>query len=451
MSKSASFLFIVQIFFKKNALIYGSTFTKPSRYIKRLVQFRSMTTLSLSQLLVNLRRALTLNFPEPVWVRAEIAQAGVSRGHRYFDLVQKGEFNEPVAQAQAVLWENDFGRLLRQYGSGLQSLLQAGTEVRLQVRIDFHERYGLKLVVCDADPAYTIGLLAQQRQQTLDHLQKEGLLDRNRRLPLPPALQRIAVISSETAAGYRDFRQQLAENACGYAFRCTLFSAAMQGERVGPEVIGALTAIAQRAADFDAAVLIRGGGARLDLAGFDGLDLCRVAANLPLPLFTGIGHDSDEALIDLVAHQSLKTPTAAAAFIVQHNEQFESGLQSLLHQFRQPGRMHVRARQQEITLLQHRLSSAQQRIIHQARMELDVARRLMETAPKYRLETERNRLSAFENLVRAADPSNVLKRGYSLVYQNGRLLRSAHSAGPGDALEIRLADGVIFSEVKKTS
>ncbi|MDW8231102.1 MAG: exodeoxyribonuclease VII large subunit, partial [Saprospiraceae bacterium] len=249
-----------------------------------------MMTYSLLDLNAHIRYAVALNFPEAIWVTAEIAQVNEARGHIFMDLVQKGEGEEGaiVAQAAAILWQRQYRQLRLQRGHALDEALCEGREVRLQVRVDFHERYGLKLIVLDADPAYTIGRMELQRRQTLKQLEEAGLLERNRSLPMPCVLQHIAVISSEGAAGLQDFQEHLRQNAFGFAFHLQLFSTAVQGENLEVEFLQALQQVALQAQAFDCAVVLRGGGARLDLSGFDALSVCRAAALLPIPLLTGI-------------------------------------------------------------------------------------------------------------------------------------------------------------------
>jgi exodeoxyribonuclease VII large subunit len=406
-----------------------------------------MSTISLFQLMEHVRRALALNFGEPVWISAEIAQLGLSRGHRYLDLVQKGDKDEPIAKVQAVLWEKDYLRLRRQLGEDLDALMQTDLEVRLLVRVDFHERYGLKLVVQDVDTAHALGQLAAVRRMVLDTLSKEGLLHLNRRLPLPTVLQRIAVISAASAAGYRDFEAQLAENQFGYHFSCVLHPAAMQGHAVGPEVEAAMRAIARRADAFDAVVLIRGGGARLDLAGFDGLDLCRHAARLPLPLMTGLGHETDQTVMDLVAHSAHKTPTAVAAFLIQHNLNFEMQAISLVEQVRRLARLQGQVHQNRLERQAYGLSSGRLMRMQTAHARLDRMFEKLQAGWKETLSRADSNLNALDQVAAVLNPESVLRRGYSITYHNGVALRSHTRIAVGDILKTRLSDGLIASIV----
>jgi exodeoxyribonuclease VII large subunit len=387
-------------------------------------------TVSLFDLNEHLRRVVALNFRDPIWVTAEIAQASRSRGHWYLELVQKGEAlttdDGIVAQAQAVLWQREHQRLARQYGPLLDDVLREGAQVRWQVKVDFHERYGFKLVLADVDPTFTLGQLALQRRQTLEALQRSGLLQRNRTLPLPAVLQRVAVVTSESAAGFQDFQTHLTDNEYGYRFDCQCFFAAVQGAKAPAEVSAALGKIAARAADFDCVVLVRGGGARLDLAAFDSLEIGTAVGNLPLPVLAGIGHEVDETVLDLVAHTSLKTPTAVADFLVQHNLAFETSLLVVADGLQ-------------------RSSAARLQIGH---FQLERSEATLQAAAQQRLRSAAQQLDQAAALCAALDPAATLRRGYSLTLRDGAVVRSAADVQPGDVLETQLAEGVVVSRVE---
>ena len=402
---------------------------------------------SLFDLNEHLRRVVALNFPQSVWIAAEIAQIGRSRGHWYLDLVQKGTDETLVAQGQAALWAADHRRLRAALGPALDAVLQEGLAVKLRVRPDFHERYGLKLHIEDVDPAHTLGQLALQRQQALQTLKAAGLLERNRQLPLPLVLQRIAVVSSEDAAGYQDFREHIAQNAWGYRFHCRFFQAAVQGRHAESELIRALDNIRAQAADFDGAVLLRGGGARLDLAVFDALDLARTVALMPLPVFSGIGHEVDESLLDLVAHTALKTPTAVADFLLQHNVSFESQVLQLGLHLQRLGEHHAQAAHNALGNAQQHLHWAVRRRCQNAWHQLDATSQQLDQATALFRERRHRALDQANALCIALDPQKALRRGYTLTYQNGKLLRTAAETEPGTPLETKFWDGEISSRV----
>ena len=284
-----------------------------------------LKTYSLYELNEFLRRVVALNFSESVWVTAEIGQIGLSRGHYYIRLLEKDN-EEIVAEMSAVVWSTDFKRIQRTISGGLDTVFLEGMEVRLKGRLDFHERYGLKLIVEEIDPTYTIGKLEIQRRKLIAELQNEELLQLNAFLIPPSVWQRIAVISSETAAGWADFQNHIAENMYAYRFAIQLFPSAMHGQFVEREMLQQLERIKAMKDDFDAVVIIRGGGAKLDLTAFDNPSVCRAVARFPLPVLTGIGHEIDFTVLDMVAFTALKTPTAVADFLIESHLKFESSL-----------------------------------------------------------------------------------------------------------------------------
>ena len=406
-----------------------------------------MLTYSLLDLNDYLRRVIALNFAQPLWVEAEIAQAGNARGHWYFELIQKGAEQELVAQAQAALWANDYRRLLKLHGPAFQEALQTGMSVKLQVKVEFHERFGLKLIIQDVDVVFTFGQLELQRRQAVEALRSAGLLERNAALALPPVLQRIAVISSEGAAGYQDFCVHLAENSFGYTFQTTLFASAVQGQLAEKELIAALGQVAYRHREFDALVLIRGGGSRLDLAVFDRLELCRQAALSPLPVLSGVGHDTDQSVLDLVAHTALKTPTAVADFLIQHNLFFENNLLRLSEQLR--GYCEQSLLQAHLNLQQcgaQTYAATRERLrLHGQR--LDQWADLLPLYARQSLQRQEAQISQIAVFCEALKPENALKRGYSITRKNGVVVQSAEQLQAGDSLETALSDGSVKSIV----
>lgn len=407
-----------------------------------------MQVYSLFDLNEHIRRVIALNYPQALWLTAEIAQCGQSRGHFYFDLVQKGGDNEPVAQAQAVLWAGDYRRLLKHLGPDIDNILRDGLEIKMQVRVDFHERYGMKLIIADLDPAWTFGQLEIQRRQTIQTLRELGLLDRNRALPLPPVLQRVAVVSSEGAAGFRDFQEHLANNTFGYRFECQLFASSVQGKNAEAELCEALQRVAARHVEFDCCVVVRGGGARLDLAAFDGLELCKTVAAMPLPVFSGIGHDVDEPMLDLVAHSALKTPTAVADFLLHHNLFFENEVFRLAADIRVVADYRFRVNQIELERLESSVHwSARERLGAAAR-NLDALEENVPGLAFRLLQNHNRRLDQFESVCLAFHPENVLRRGYSLTKKNGKVVTSPAEVETGDVLETQLKSGVIRSKAQ---
>ncbi|MEO0732600.1 MAG: exodeoxyribonuclease VII large subunit [Bacteroidota bacterium] len=367
-----------------------------------------------------IRRVFALNLPEAVWVTAELAQVSHSRGHRWLTLVEKDpEGTEVIAQLEGVVWANQLGTLQRSYGLKLiRDLFQDGMSVRLKVSTAFHPRYGLRLVVEDLDPAHTIGALEQRRRETLEELARADLLHRNANVPLPLVPQRLAVISSDTAAGLADFERQLLANPYDFAFKLTRFPAAMQGTQTGPEITTRLRQIARSVADFDAVVIVRGGGSRMDLAAFDGKELAVAVAEFPLPVLVGIGHETDASVLDQVAHRSLKTPTAVAVFLLDRLLQVESRIMQLGQDVRQTAQR---------TLDQEQLRL--QRYADQAHWQAASV-----------IREENLRLNGLERLLQALRPETTLARGYALVSQHGQLIVDPAELQPG-TVEVKLQKG----------
>ena len=405
----------------------------------------------LFQLQEFIRRVLALNLPDSLWVRAEIGQIKSSKGHFYLDLVEKQEGSEEwAAQAAAVIWSGTCRQLRKNLGQTLESLLQQGMEILVKARVDYHERYGLKLLIEEIDPAYTLGRLAIAQQEKRKQIEAEGLIGKNGLLPLPPALQRIAVISSAQAAGWQDFQQQLQHNPYGYRFHLQLFPAAMQGTQLEAEVLAQLERISTGATHFDAVAILRGGGARLDLAGFDSVALCRAIAAFPLPVFTGIGHEIDQTLIDLSAHSSLKTPTALAAFLIQHNLDFEARLldwgtclADSARKIVQQNIQYIEQQRIKIKTLASARILAEHNALREARLQIPLHAR-------FHLKTEKAALESAEKICALLSIESTLKRGFSITLLRGMPLHSAGETHAGDTITTVLAEGTIESTVQSS-
>jgi exodeoxyribonuclease VII large subunit len=397
-----------------------------------------------------IRRILALNLAEAVWIKCEIAQIDMARGHCFLDLVEKDEDgSDIIARANAVIWQSNYRKLQRKLGRQLSSLLQEGMEVMLFARVDFNERYGLKLIIQDIDPAFTLGQFELQKRQTLERLQKEGLLNRNRQHTLPLVWQNIAVLSSQNAAGLQDFIHQIENNPYQYKIKLQLFDATLQGNAAAASMAHALQKIALKKNKLDLVVIIRGGGAKLDLAPFNEYRLCKQIAELPLPLITGIGHETDETIADLTAHTALKTPTAVADFILNHNLAFEGRVVELEQQLRwivqaQLSRHQLRlqeAEEQLFLLVQQQLVRRQERL---RAMENQLPALINNNIKTHRLVLEQ-----FEKMAELLNVENTLKRGYSLTTQEGQLIRSIDQLKEASEVKVRLSDGSFSSIVKK--
>lgn len=396
-----------------------------------------------------IRRIIALNLPAPVWVSCEIYQLNVSRGHRYLSLVQKAEGrDEIIAQSDAVLWQRQYRKLERKIGKDLRHLLSEGTAVLLQVRVEFNERYGFKLIVDDIDLSYTMGQLAQQRRATLERLKNEKLLDKNNSTVLQLVPQRLAIISAPSAAGLEDFMRQLEQNEYGYQFQVKLFPAAMQGPKAPVEITQQIHSLQALARPYDAVVIARGGGARLDLAAFDDYGLCAAVANCKVPVLTGIGHEIDEALLDLVAHTALKTPTAVAEFLIDRAARFESQLVDISHALSRLAQQRFNREHVQLERWAQALQLLSTRNLRQQSQQLDQLQQMIPPAARQHLRMQQQQLHQFEDLLRLLSPEATLKRGYTLTTINGQSIGSAKTAKKGDTLTTQFKDGTLKSKVQ---
>jgi exodeoxyribonuclease VII large subunit len=403
------------------------------------------TLLELNQFL---KRIVVANLPEPIWVTCEIMQIGNSRGHYYIDLIEKDEITQQiVAQSQAVMWSGTYYRLKKKIGANFNNLLQSGIQVMVQVKVDFSERYGLKLVIENMDPAYTLGQMEMQRQATIEQLKKEKLLVKNSQLTLPKIPQRIAVISSTKAAGLQDFLEELTNNQYGYDIKYRLFEAAMQGQFSEKEIVGALQNIDLQKRDFDAVVLIRGGGSKLDLSGFDSLRLCQTLANFPLPILTGIGHEIDESISDLVAHTSLKTPTAVATFLVERFLNYELEISQLYQLIQQETQSVLNRNNQFLEQIEQNVKYAIKTKLFNTERMVDYIDNEIPKLVKSRLRMASSQLALIEKTVELLNPETMLKRGFSMVTKDGKIITSKKLLNKNDIIETHFADGKVDARV----
>lgn len=415
------------------------------------------------------RQTLELTLDEEYWVQAEIAELRVNR-HCYMELVQKeARGGGIVAKARAQVWANRWAFIKPMFEQVTGQTLAAGMQVMLKVEVTFHELYGYSLNVTDIDPTYTLGDLARHRQEILRQLAEEGIDTMNKELPLPRLLQRIAVISSASAAGYGDFCNQLNNNQRGLAFKTELFQAVMQGNEVENSVVDALNRIAARLDEWDVVVIIRGGGATSDLQGFDSLLLAENVAQFPLPIITGIGHERDDTVIDLIAHTRVKTPTAAAEFLIHHQEQELDTLEDLSARltdhisqllYDETTRLKmlagkipmlfstVKARE-EVRL--HRLSAsmANSSVQHleQAKGRVELMNQQLSLYTSALLQGERKHIELMESKLQSAHPNRILQLGFSITRVGGKALKDVDEVKEGDEIETTLASGTFNSTI----
>lgn len=418
------------------------------RHDNTLEQHHHFSLLELNRLV---RATIEDTLCEQYWLEAEIGQIGENNGHCYLEFIQKVErHNTPVARAKAKCWRNVWGSVRPYFEHTTGQTLTLGMKVLVLVHPDFHEAFGFSWIVDDIDPRFTLGDMARRRQEIIRQLKAEGVFDLNRELPLPLFTQRIAVISSSTAAGYGDFCRQLEENKRGFRFSVTLYESLMQGEGVERSIISALDKINAHIDDYDCVVIIRGGGATSDMSGFDSLLLAENVANFPLPVITGIGHDRDECILDMVSHTRVKTPTAAAAFLIDRLEQVARRIDdaadritSYVQHRMEIEKMRLSRNAERIPILFSLVKSKQEN-------KLETLNQRITSAVQRLIDRHRHTLDILEQRTKSLDPTLLLQRGYSITLVNGHALRSPSAVKPGDIIVTRLADGTVKSTVKET-
>lgn len=388
----------------------------------------SENPLSLSRLNSMVRAAIEEQLPLKYWVTGELSEVrATSVGHCYIELVERDEATGEIsAKARGTIWSRVYSLLRPYFLEQTGREFSVGLKVLLQVSVNFHEVYGFSLDVCDIEPAYTIGDMARQRMLIVQRLTDEGVINLNKELPFPLLPKRVAVISSASAAGYGDFCDQLNGNLYGFNFRVQLFPAPMQGSKVEEGIISALNAIARDIDSWDVVVIIRGGGATSDLSCFDTYDLANNCAQFPLPVVTGIGHQRDDTLLDIVAHTRVKTPTAAAELLIHT--------------------MLVQA--EKIENLRRAIPDTVSRRIADERRRVEMLVQNLPLSVAMLLQQQRHRLDIWEQQLQASSPDRILARGYTLTLSGGRIVRSAAELSAGDEVVIRFADGDVTSTVK---
>lgn len=361
--------------------------------------------LSLFELHQQIREELEVSFPESYWVVAEISQITPDKrkGHCYLSLVDKGDDprGQILAQTRATIWSARFQILSRYFEEKTGQQLKAGLKILFQTNVRFHELYGLSLDILNIDPNYTIGDLARQRQETLKRLEAEGLLTSNKELELPFVPQRLAVISSTTAAGYQDFIHQLHHNAFGYTYSTTLFQAVVQGNEAPASIRKAFALVARYSEHFDACILIRGGGSQTDLSCFDDYHVAAAIGHCPVPVLTGIGHERDESIADLVAHTRLKTPTAVANFLVEKYQEAETVAENLSDSIRMFSAQLLKVRSDKLDRNSLQLANFTNTILATGKDKLEYFSRSLLLKPKSYLDNQRNLVTIWEQALKA--------------------------------------------------
>lgn len=420
-----------------------------------------------------IRNSIEQNFPDSYWVIAEISELKTNHsGHCYLELIEKDPNQDKIiARARATIWSYTFRMLKPFFETASGITLDKGIKILVKVKVTFHEQYGLSINILDIDPGYTLGDMARKRQETMDKLEKDGVLEMNKQIPFPTAPQRIALISSETAAGYEDFLNQLLSNTYGFKYYVKLFPAKMQGEEAIPSLIMALDKIYPHEDFFDIVTIIRGGGSKADLNCFDSYDLAYHITQFPLPVVTGIGHEQDTSVADLVAHTKLKTPTAVAEFLIMQTfslDQYLAELQStaiaLVNECLQNKREHIDNLGHKFTLVINNILLKNDRILDQLAYSFEKRTNrflhvkkdflkysqsaLQSFSGKYLLE-KRHYLQIALKTIKYMDPEKVLERGYSLTYHKGRIIRNGSGLARGDLITTKFERDEVNSKVEK--
>lgn len=453
-----------------------------------------MEAIGLYQLNSLVKRELKNRFPDSFLVIAEIADVKENRsGHCYLELVEKREEDDAViATARATIWAFTYRMLRPYFETTTGKSLQKGIKVLVRVEIVFHELYGYSLNIKDIDPTFTVGDLERKRKEIIDRLTQEGVIDMNRELEFPMLPKTVAIISSPTAAGYGDFVDQLHRNVYGYAFHTKLFPAIMQGEKTTESIIAALERIYEYESLFDVVVIIRGGGSQTDLGSFDSYELAANVAQFPIPILAGIGHERDETIVDRVAYRSVKTPTAAAAFLIECFNEVDSVLEDAketlvretrrilqeektrqvvrITEFKQFTRLFLEGQANNLTLSSRRVEHASRLFVQERINGLNQLKMKVEGKVGALFERQRNRLDDMqktmvrkttelftanryflelaETKMKYVDPKNILEKGFSITRINGKAVRETDRVKKGDVLETELFKGVIRSEIK---
>lgn len=411
-----------------------------------------LSTASLSLLELNslVRRSLEQCLPDEYWVQAELSDVrSNSTGHCYLEFIQKDpRSNNLIAKARGMIWNNIFRLLKPYFEEATGQAFASGIKVLVKVTVQFHELYGYSLTVLDIDPTYTLGDMARRRREILMQLEEEGVLTLNKELEMPVLPQRIAVISSATAAGYGDFCHQLRHNPRGFYFYSELFPALMQGNQVEDSILAALDCINARINEFDVVVIIRGGGATSDLSGFDTYLLAASCAQFPLPVITGIGHERDDTVLDSVAHTRVKTPTAAAELLIHRMAETADHLTELSARIQQGAYNLLEQEWRRLDMIQTRIPTLVHQKLTDARIALLTTRKDLSQATLAFLSRHKHRLELLQQRIADASPEKLLSRGYSITLKDGKVVTDASLLKADDLLVTRLSKGEVQSLVK---
>ena len=407
-----------------------------------------MDFLTLSQLNTRVSREMRNAFPETYWVMAETSDVRISNRHCYLELVEKNPAsNSLIAKARGYIWANTFEMLKPYFEQATGRSFTSGLKILINVSVEFHPVYGYGLNICDIDPTYTLGDLQARRQAILRQLEEEGILDLNKELEISDLPQRIAVISSSTAAGYEDFCRHLADNRQGYVFYTHLFPAVMQGEQTESSIISALNKVFEYKDLFDGVVVIRGGGATSDLSAFDSYELAANCAQFPLPIITGIGHERDDTVLDFIAFHRAKTPTAVADFLIEQMEEAASNLLDCQENIMENTLAVLDSSKEKLKALTAHLPLFARSLLAGKQATLEMLRLKIRTGASSFILAQESKLKEKESFFRFSSPDYILAKGYSITLKNGKAVKSVKELLQGDSIETVLAEGKIESIV----
>ncbi len=430
----------------------------------------NLKSLTLSELSLIIKESIISSLPDNYWVVAEISDLKVNqKGHCYLELVEK-QNDTIVAQIRANIWAYDYRRLSLKFLKETGEFIKDGMKMLFLVAISFHEVYGLSLNIKDLDPTYTMGELSRKKREIIARLHRDGLADLNKGLSLPLVPQRIAVVSSPTAAGYGDFINHLESNLYGYRFKIRLFPATMQGEDAERSIINALRDIKRQKDLFDLVVIVRGGGSQIDLGYFDSYDIAAEIARLHLPVITGIGHDKDDTITDIVSHTKMKTPTAVAEFIISGIYSFEERVidlrrrilkqaehiikdesyrfKNILHSLIKSTLQAIVRNSSKIDIISHKIQSAHKAYLERKYNKILSVQKGLQFAINHLFSEQKNKLNSLEKALHLLNPANILKRGYSITYLEGKSLKDISNLQNGIIINTKLYKGMIVSKIQ---
>lgn len=395
-------------------------------------------------------QVISLNFQESIWIDAEVSQVKEVRGQVYIEFVQKSEDKDDVvAKAQGVIWYKSLLFIRKKLGEILDALLQEGRQIRFKAKVEFHIVYGLKLSLEDIDPSFTLGTMEIMRQKTIAKLKEEQLLYKNQSTELPLVVKKIAVLSSSKAAGLQDFIHHITNNPFGYKYATTLFETSMQGSGVEKEVIQNLKIINDNQCDFECVVIIRGGGSKMDLSYFDSYDISATVAEFPLPVLTGIGHDIDKNVIELVAFKALKTPTAVADFLVHHNATFESQISEFYTFILKASSSAIMRKRSELENTKMYIQNQSVQYLKDRTYNLDITTLNIKNLVQKNILKYEAKVDQLSNTIQNLDPKQLINIGYSLTTQEGKILKKLEDVDKGKILITHLVDGNVESNIFK--